>query len=220
MMSATIIQLGHYKPVPSRSSPAMSAIPPSRTAQSLATASSARGRSICCNCEAEQMPKCGISATEEEKCNLRTFTLCKVTKKTETCKPKHHPGWKPISESSGFQRIEEGGEGTERHQAPKNAGGDNGEQKESGTRRSLVRRGRSGSTRTIVSSPCSATCLRSGGGSRNSWGSGEPSKADLLLELNERSLGRPVPKSTRSPLSISLSLFIVCFTPQRKKTIK
>ncbi|KAH9463539.1 hypothetical protein MJO28_008293 [Puccinia striiformis f. sp. tritici] len=136
MMSATIIQLGHYKPVPIEEFPSDECYTtqPNGTVASYGFISQgsfdmwffAHDK---CNCEAEQMPKCGISATEEEKCNLRTFTLCKVTKKTETCKPKHHLGWKPISESSGFQRIEEGGETEQKdHQAPKNAGGDNGEQ--------------------------------------------------------------------------------------------
>ncbi|KAA1095625.1 hypothetical protein PGTUg99_012028 [Puccinia graminis f. sp. tritici] len=112
MMSATIIQLGHYKPVPVDQFPSHQCYttPPNATVSSYGFISQgsfdmwffAHDK---CDCEEEQMPKCGISATEKEKCNLRTFTLCKVTKKTEICKPKHHPGWKPISDSSGVRKA-------------------------------------------------------------------------------------------------------------------
>lgn len=125
MMSATIIQLGHYKPVPVEQFPSHECYttPPNATVASYGFISQgsfdmwffAHDK---CNCEAEQMPKCGISATEEEKCNLRTFTLCKVTKKTEICQPKHHPGWKPISETPGVQKS--GGEGAEKESERRN----------------------------------------------------------------------------------------------------
>jgi hypothetical protein len=114
MMSATIIQLGHYKPVPVDQFPSDQCYttPPNATVSSYGFISQGSFDmcassephptslhsgfvyryilrcSICfdcfcwiflgffahdkCDCEEEQMPKCGISATEKEKCNLRT----------------------------------------------------------------------------------------------------------------------------------------------------
>ncbi|PLW18009.1 hypothetical protein PCANC_07151 [Puccinia coronata f. sp. avenae] len=113
MMSATIIQLGHYKHIPPEQFPSHDCYttPPNATTVGYGFISQgsfdmwffAHDK---CTCEAEQMPECGISATAEQKCNLRTFTLCKVTKKTEICEPKHHSGWKPIHEASGITQAE------------------------------------------------------------------------------------------------------------------
>ncbi|KNZ51219.1 hypothetical protein VP01_4042g2 [Puccinia sorghi] len=106
MMSATIIQLGHYKSVPQEEFPSHQCYtsPPNDTTVSYGFLSQgsfdmwffAHDK---CTCQAEQMPQCGISATEEEKCNLRT----------------HHSGWKPIDATSGDDGVagREGSNGEE-----------------------------------------------------------------------------------------------------------
>jgi len=135
MMSATIIQLGHYKPVPEEEFPSHQCYttPPNATTVSYGFLSQgsfdmwffAHDK---CTCQAEQMPQCGISATEEEKCNLRTFTLCKVTKKTEICQPKHHSGWKPIGATSGDDGVpgREGSNGDEEKEGEEDSNRRNG----------------------------------------------------------------------------------------------
>ncbi|MBW0480326.1 hypothetical protein O181_020041 [Austropuccinia psidii MF-1] len=103
MMSAMVIQLGHYKSVKKENFPIDECYTtkPNSTVSDYGFVSQgtfdmwffAHDK---CGCQENQAPLCHSRATEDEKCNLRTFTLCKVTKQDEICKPKHHKGWKPI----------------------------------------------------------------------------------------------------------------------------
>lgn len=120
IMSATILQLGHYKSVPRDQFPVDECYTtaPNSTVSSYGFLSQgsfdmwffAHDK---CDCKPDQPLICHDRASEAEKCNLRTFTMCKVTKKTETCIPKHHPGWKPIGEKKiegEGHKEEEGGD--------------------------------------------------------------------------------------------------------------
>ncbi|CAH7686458.1 secreted protein [Phakopsora pachyrhizi] len=110
MMSATLIQLGRYKEVNKKDFPIDECYTtaPNSTVSSYGFISQgtfdmwffAHDK---CNCKPRVIPVCNDRATEDDKCNLRTFTLCKVTKKTEICSPKHHEGWQPISKSKQKQ---------------------------------------------------------------------------------------------------------------------
>ncbi|KAG0143990.1 hypothetical protein CROQUDRAFT_660520 [Cronartium quercuum f. sp. fusiforme G11] len=103
IMSAMMIQLGKYKPVKKEEFPIDECYTskPNSTVTDYGFISQgtfdmwlfAHDK---CECKPGSLPVCNDQATETDKCNLRTFTLCKVTKKGTTCKPKHHAGWKPL----------------------------------------------------------------------------------------------------------------------------
>ncbi|MBW0466822.1 hypothetical protein O181_006537 [Austropuccinia psidii MF-1] len=116
MMSATLIQLGRYKSVKEQDFPIDECYTskPNSTVRDYGFLSQgtfdmwffAHDK---CNCSSKQMPVCRAGASEAQKCNLRTFTLCKITKKEEICQPKHHAGWKPLSQiEEGHQTVKYG----------------------------------------------------------------------------------------------------------------
>ncbi|EGF99812.1 uncharacterized protein MELLADRAFT_73322 [Melampsora larici-populina 98AG31] len=103
IMSATMIQLGKYKPLQKSDFPVDECYTSAPNSTTTAFGFISQGTFDMwffahdkCDCEPGKLPQCNDRATEAQKCNLRTFTLCKVTKKGFTCKPKHHDGWKPL----------------------------------------------------------------------------------------------------------------------------
>lgn len=114
LMSATVIQIGHYKTVEKKDFPINECYTskPNRTVSNYGFVSQgsfdmwffAHDK---CDCPPNHLPVCNDQASESDKCNLRTFTLCKVTKKAETCTPKHHEGWVPLPTIVDGKPVEE-----------------------------------------------------------------------------------------------------------------